>query len=62
MGRSEAEGALGTFQIYAVRRCIAGAELGLFTEEEGDLALTGDLLRRMARNRADFTLTSGARR
>jgi uncharacterized protein YdiU (UPF0061 family) len=32
-------------------------KLGLLTERDGDLALTEDLLRRMAANRADFTLT-----
>jgi serine/tyrosine/threonine adenylyltransferase len=32
-------------------------KLGLFTERDGDLALTQDLLQRMAANRADFTLT-----
>jgi uncharacterized protein YdiU (UPF0061 family) len=32
-------------------------KLGLFTEEEGDLQLAGDLLKRMAENSADFTLT-----
>lgn len=32
-------------------------KLGLFTEREGDAALAGDLLERMAANRADFTLT-----
>lgn len=33
------------------------AKIGLKTEEEGDEALIGDLLRRMAENRADFTNT-----
>ena len=32
-------------------------KLGLLAEQEGDLQLIGDLLRVMARNRADFTLT-----
>src|SRR4051794_20298930 len=32
-------------------------KLGLFTEQEGDPALAGDLLRAMAENQADFTLT-----
>jgi protein adenylyltransferase len=32
-------------------------KLGLATEREGDLALAGDLLRAMAENQADFTLT-----
>jgi uncharacterized protein YdiU (UPF0061 family) len=32
-------------------------KLGLFQEREGDIALARDLLERMARNRADFTLT-----
>jgi serine/tyrosine/threonine adenylyltransferase len=32
-------------------------KLGLSTAREGDAALTGDLLERMAANRADFTLT-----
>ncbi|WP_309083440.1 protein adenylyltransferase SelO family protein [Chelativorans sp.] len=32
-------------------------KLGLFTEQEGDLALAQDLLSRMAANQADFTLT-----
>src|SRR3954470_24616163 len=32
-------------------------KLGLFTEQEGDLALASDLLRTMAENQADFTLT-----
>ena len=32
-------------------------KLGLFTEREGDEALSQDLLTRMAANRADFTLT-----
>jgi uncharacterized protein YdiU (UPF0061 family) len=32
-------------------------KLGLFTEQEGDPALAGDLLQTMAENQADFTLT-----
>ena len=32
-------------------------KLGLLQEEQGDLALAQDLLNRMSRNRADFTLT-----
>jgi uncharacterized protein YdiU (UPF0061 family) len=32
-------------------------KLGLFEEREGDLELAGDLLKRMAENSADFTLT-----
>ena len=32
-------------------------KLGLFQEEEGDIALAQDLLDRMARNGADFALT-----
>jgi uncharacterized protein YdiU (UPF0061 family) len=33
------------------------SKLGLFTEREGDMVLAEDLLKRMAANRADFTLT-----
>ena len=32
-------------------------KLGLFTEQDGDVALAEDLLKLMANNRADFTLT-----
>ncbi len=41
-------------EAYAVRM---RAKLGLATEEEGDLALSQDLLDRMAEGKADFTLT-----
>jgi serine/tyrosine/threonine adenylyltransferase len=54
-----AEAALRTFQPRHDAALHRGfrRKLGLFTEEESDLELTGDLLARMARNRADFTLT-----
>jgi uncharacterized protein YdiU (UPF0061 family) len=39
-------------QLAGLRR-----KLGLFTEQEDDLALAQDLLQRMAANHADFTLT-----
>jgi len=55
----KAEAALKTFQPLHEATLHGGfrRKLGLFTEEETDLALVGDLLARMARNRADFTLT-----
>ena len=54
-----AEDALATFQ-PAYQATFHGGlrrKIGLATEEADDLALVGDLLERMARNQADFTLT-----
>jgi uncharacterized protein YdiU (UPF0061 family) len=44
-------------QFEAARAAGLRRKLGLATEREGDAALAVDLLRRMAENRADFTLT-----
>jgi uncharacterized protein YdiU (UPF0061 family) len=44
-------------QFEAARAAGLRRKLGLLTEREGDAALAVDLLRRMADNRADFTLT-----
>jgi uncharacterized protein YdiU (UPF0061 family) len=44
-------------QFEAARAAGLRRKLGLLTEREGDAALAVDLLRRMAENRADFTLT-----
>ena len=44
-------------QFEAARIAGLRRKLGLFTEREGDAALAEDLLKRMAANRADFTLT-----
>ena len=54
-----AEEALRTFQPVHDATLHRGfrRKLGLFAEEDSDIALVGDLLARMARNRADFTLT-----
>ena len=51
--------ALGTFQPLYAAALLAGLrrKLGLFTDEEGDAALAEDLLKAMAANQADFTLT-----
>ncbi|NNM72734.1 protein adenylyltransferase SelO [Enterovirga aerilata] len=56
---ADAEDALKAFAPSFERHYHAGLrrKLGLFTEQEGDLELAGDLLRRMAENSADFTLT-----
>lgn len=54
-----AEEALKTFQASYDATFHRGwrRKLGLLTEQEGDLQLIGDLLKVMARNQADFTLT-----
>ncbi|WP_157016821.1 protein adenylyltransferase SelO [Mesorhizobium xinjiangense] len=54
-----AEEALKTFQAAYDVAFHRGwrRKLGLFAEQEGDLQLIGDLLKAMAGNRADFTLT-----
>jgi uncharacterized protein YdiU (UPF0061 family) len=44
-------------QFEAARAAGLRRKLGLITEREGDAALAVDLLKRMAENRADFTLT-----
>jgi uncharacterized protein YdiU (UPF0061 family) len=44
-------------QFEAARAAGLRRKLGLVTEREGDAALAVDLLKRMAENRADFTLT-----
>jgi uncharacterized protein YdiU (UPF0061 family) len=44
-------------QFEAARSAGLRRKLGLVTEREGDAALAVDLLKRMAENRADFTLT-----
>jgi uncharacterized protein YdiU (UPF0061 family) len=44
-------------QFEAARATGLRRKLGLVTEREGDAALAVDLLKRMAENRADFTLT-----
>jgi uncharacterized protein YdiU (UPF0061 family) len=44
-------------QFKAVREAGLRRKLGLLTTQEGDAALAEDLLERMAKNRADFTLT-----
>jgi uncharacterized protein YdiU (UPF0061 family) len=50
---------LATFQPLYAAALLAGLrrKLGLFTAEEGDSALAEDLLKAMATNQADFTLT-----
>lgn len=55
----KAEGALKAFQAAYEATLHRGLrrKLGLLAEEQGDLVLVSDLLERMARNRADFTLT-----
>jgi len=54
-----ANGVLGTFAGHFEAAYASGLrrKLGMFQEEEGDIALAHDLLDRMARNKADFTLT-----
>jgi len=54
-----ANGVLGTFAGHFEAAYASGLrrKLGLFQEEEGDIALAHDLLDRMARNKADFALT-----
>jgi uncharacterized protein YdiU (UPF0061 family) len=56
---ADAEDALGAFAPSFERTYHAGLrqKLGLFTQREEDLALAGDLLKAMAENRADLTLT-----
>ena len=56
---ADAEGALKAFAPTFEAHYHAGLrrKLGLFEEREGDLQLAGDLLKRMAENSADFTLT-----
>ena len=56
---ASAKEALGAFgpQFQAAYGAGLRRKLGLFTEREGDEALSQDLLTRMAANRADFTLT-----
>jgi uncharacterized protein YdiU (UPF0061 family) len=44
-------------QFEAARAAGLRRKLGLFTEQEGDAAIAEDLLKRMAVNHADFTLT-----
>jgi uncharacterized protein YdiU (UPF0061 family) len=44
-------------QFEASQLVLLRRKLGLFTEQEGDIALAQDLLERMAANEADFTLT-----
>ena len=55
----EAKGVLARFSAHfdAAFLAVLQAKLGLATTDAGDLALAQDLLRRMAENRADFTLT-----
>jgi uncharacterized protein YdiU (UPF0061 family) len=54
-----AQEALAAFapQYEAARLAGLRRKLGLFTDREGDAALAEDILKRMAVNRADFTLT-----
>ena len=56
---AQATEALGTFSNCFSLAMIAGLrrKLGLSTEHEGDAALAQDLLKAMAENHADFTLT-----
>jgi serine/tyrosine/threonine adenylyltransferase len=56
---AQANEALGTFQPLYAAALLAGlrAKLGLVTEDEGDAVLADDLLKAMAANQADFTLT-----
>ena len=56
---ASAQEALAGFepQFEAARRAGLRRKLGLLTEREGDAELIEDLLKRMATNRADFTLT-----
>jgi uncharacterized protein YdiU (UPF0061 family) len=56
---ADAEDALKAFAPTFEAHYHAGLrrKLGLFEEREGDLELAGDLLKRMAENSADFTLT-----
>ena len=56
---AQANEALATFQPRYAAALLAGLrrKLGLFSAEEGDAALAEDLLKAMAANRADFTLT-----
>jgi uncharacterized protein YdiU (UPF0061 family) len=56
---ASANEAFATFdpQFEAARNAGMRRKLGLFTEREDDAALVEDLLKRMAANRADFTLT-----
>jgi len=55
----EAQDAIDAFAIGFETAYAAGLsrKLGLFQPRPGDLSLAQDLLERMARNRADFTLT-----
>src|SRR6202044_1327292 len=57
---ASAQEALAAFapQFEAALAAGLGRKLGFLTEREGDASLAQDLLRRMAANRADFTLTS----
>ena len=54
-----ANGALGTFALRFEAAYATGLrrKLGLFQEQESDIALAQDLLNRMARSGADYTLT-----
>ncbi len=56
---AQANEALATFQPRFATALLGGLrrKLGLFTAEEGDAALAEDLLKAMAANQADFTLT-----
>jgi uncharacterized protein YdiU (UPF0061 family) len=56
---ADAEEALGAFAPTFETHYHAGLrrKLGLLSEQEGDMELAGDLMKRMAENSADFTLT-----
>ncbi|MDP1962783.1 MAG: protein adenylyltransferase SelO family protein, partial [Reyranella sp.] len=61
---SDAALAMANESLQTFQPCFAAAlleglrrKLGLFTEEEGDATLADDLLKAMAQNQADFTLT-----
>jgi uncharacterized protein YdiU (UPF0061 family) len=56
---ASAQEALAAFepQFESARRAGMGRKLGLFAEREGDAELIEDLLKCMAANKADFTLT-----
>ena len=59
VGMACAYEAMESFGVHfqAARAAGLRRKLGLVTEEEGDIALADDLLKRMAGNNADFTLT-----
>jgi uncharacterized protein YdiU (UPF0061 family) len=56
---ADAEEALGAFARTFETHYHSGLrrKLGLLAEQEGDMELAGDLMKRMAENSADFTLT-----